>query len=101
MNQILKGEVYNRIYLFIFNKYYIDYLYEKVFVFKIFYDVVCKFADWFDRSIVDGVSTLTARVTFQAGVILGLIQTGQTQLYALLMVVGFLGLVLWYLIGTV
>ena len=100
INQILKGEVYNRIYLFIFNKYYIDYLYEKVFVFKIFYDVVCKFTDWFDRNIVDGVSTLTTRVTFQAGVILGLIHTGQTQLYALFMVVGFLGLVLWYLVGA-
>ena len=99
-NQIPSRGVLNSIYLFIVNKYYFDYLYEKIIVFRLFYGVLCKFTDWFDRNIVDGITSLTTRVTVQAGMILGLIQSGQTQLYAIFMVVGFLALILWYLIGA-
>ena len=69
-------------------------------MFRLFYGVICKVTDWFDRNIVDGITSLTTRVTVQAGMILGLIQSGQTQLYAIFMVVGFLALILWYLIGA-
>ncbi|MQG38579.1 MAG: NADH-quinone oxidoreductase subunit L [SAR202 cluster bacterium] len=100
VNQILSGRVYNRLHSFIFNKYYFDYLYEKIVVFRIFYGVICNFTDWFDRNVVDGFTTLTSRITFQTGTILGLIQSGQTQLYAVFMVVGFLVLILWYLVGA-
>mgnify|MGYP001479299221 CR=1 FL=1 len=99
-NPIPSRGVLNSIYLFIVNKYYFDYLYENIIVFRLFYGVICKVTDWFDRNIVDGITSLTTRVTVQAGMILGLIQSGQTQLYAIFMVVGFLALILWYLIGA-
>ena len=69
-------------------------------MFRIFYGVICNFTDWFDRNVVDGFTTLTSRITVQTGTILGLIQSGQTQLYAVFMVVGFLVLILWYLVGA-
>lgn len=88
------------IYFFISNKYYFDYLYEKIIVNKIFYGIICKFTDWFDKNIADGIGSLTSRVTVQFGMVLGLIQTGQTQLYAIFLVIGFLSFILWHLLGA-
>jgi NADH-quinone oxidoreductase subunit L len=68
------------------NKYYADYLYERVIVGFVFYEVICGGASWFDTHVVDGIVNGAGRVTRGVSGSVRYIQDGQFQTYGL---VGF------------
>jgi NADH-quinone oxidoreductase subunit L len=70
------------------NKYYLDYLYEKVIVGFLFYDVLGGALSWFDRNIVDGAVNGAGRLTRGAGASVRYLQSGQFQAYG---TIGFAG----------
>jgi NADH-quinone oxidoreductase subunit L len=72
------------------NKYYFDYLYEKVLVGYVFYDVIGGALSWFDTKVVDRIVNGLGRTTRGTSAILRHLQTGQFQTYG---AIGFAGLV--------
>jgi NADH-quinone oxidoreductase subunit L len=79
------------------NKYYMDYLYERVIVGTVFYRGVGFVLDQFDRLVVDGIVNGAAWGTGRAAAGLRRLQTGQVQAYGAVAFVGLLitlGLVL-------
>ena len=73
------------------NKYYMDYLYERVIVEKVFYRGVAFVLDRFDRRVVDGIVNGAAWSTGRAAAGLRRLQSGQVQAYG---AVAFAGLLL-------
>jgi NADH-quinone oxidoreductase subunit L len=72
------------------NKYYLDALYERVVVGKVFYQGLGRAAEQFDRLVVDGAVNGVGQGTRQAGSVLRHLQSGQFQAYGAL---AFSGLV--------
>jgi len=73
------------------NKYYLDHLYERVIVGKVFYGGVAFVLDLFDRRVVDGIVNGAAWSTGRAAAGLRRLQSGQVQAYG---AVAFAGLLL-------
>ena len=63
-------------------KYYIDQLYEKQVVSRVFYRVVGGTLDWIDRRIVDNVAEFVGWFSRNIGRAISQLQTGQVQGYA-------------------
>jgi NADH-quinone oxidoreductase subunit L len=79
------------------NKYYMDYLYERVIVGTVFYRGVAFVLDLFDRWVVDGTVNGVAWGTGRAAASLRQLQSGQVQAYGAVAFAGLLitlGLVL-------
>jgi NADH:ubiquinone oxidoreductase subunit 5 (subunit L)/multisubunit Na+/H+ antiporter MnhA subunit len=72
------------------NKYYADYLYERVIVGFVFYELICGGAAWFDANVVEGVVNGAGKVTRGISGSVRYIQSGQFQTYGL---VGFASVV--------
>ncbi len=72
------------------NKYFIDYLYEKIIVKIVVYQYVAKFLYWFDQHIVDGVIQMVDQSSKKIAFQFGKFQTGQLQNYALFITIGIL-----------
>ena len=72
------------------NKYYADYLYEKVIVGFLFYQVLGGALSWFDANVVDGTVNGVGRVTRGTSGAVRYLQTGQFQTYG---AIGFAGVV--------
>jgi NADH-quinone oxidoreductase subunit L len=72
------------------NKYYLDYLYEKVIAGFLFYGVLGGALEWFDRVVVDGAVNGIGQVMRGFGGAIRPLQTGQFQTYG---AVGFAGVV--------
>ena len=93
------GARFRPLYNLMFRKYYFDELYENIVVSKGFYKYLADGLRWFDEHWVDNVnihlSNWVARIR-KSGV---LIQNGQTQTYAVGMVIGVVaiaaGFLLW------
>ena len=75
------------------NKYYLDYLYEEIFVKEVLLGSVAFVTDLFDRYVVDGVVNGVARLARWSSQELRLAQVGQAQLYGAVLVVGALAAV--------
>jgi NADH-quinone oxidoreductase subunit L len=75
------------------NKYYLDYLYEDIFVKEVLLGSVAFVTDLFDRYVVDGVVNGVARLARRSSQELRLAQVGQAQLYGGVLVVGALAAV--------
>jgi NADH-quinone oxidoreductase subunit L len=72
------------------NRYYIDYVYERLLVGGVLYGGAARILDLFDRYVVDGAVNGVARVTRRTGAVLRLAQSGQLQGYAAFAVAGLL-----------
>jgi len=82
----LKG-VYSSIY----NKFYIDELYQFI-TKKIIFNLVGRPAAWIDRHIVDGAVNFTATVTEEVSDSIKDLQSGKVQAYAMYFFAGVVGL---------
>ena len=70
------------------NKYYLDYLYEEIFLKEGLLRSIAFVVDQFDKYVVDGVVNGTARLTRWVGDGVRLAQAGQAQLYGTVFLVG-------------
>ena len=70
------------------NKYYLDFLYERVLIRVWFYMRLAFALDWLDKSIVDGAVRMVDKLGRSIGKPLALPQTGQLQGYGMVISVG-------------
>ncbi len=70
------------------NKYYMDFLYERVLVRVWFYMRLAFALDWLDKSIVDGAVRMIDKLGRSLGKPLALPQTGQLQGYGMVISIG-------------
>jgi NADH-quinone oxidoreductase subunit L len=77
------------------NKYYVDELYDAVFV-KPGWAVARFFADGIDKSVIDGVIDGGARLVVQAGGLLARLQSGYIRHYALAMFIAVIAVVAYF-----
>ncbi len=95
--ELLSG-IFRPLHRLLENKLYLDTLYERLIVDRLFFRLLGGFAAAFDSKVVDGVANGVGHSTRQAGVALRLVQNGQFQTYGAL---AFGGLVLTVVIGLV
>lgn len=79
-------------------KYWLDELYERVFVMRILVDGLFAALHWFDDQIIDGAVNGVAGGTVAAGGVIRRLQTGQLQAYGLAIFIGILAIVACFLI---
>jgi NADH-quinone oxidoreductase subunit L len=72
----------------LYNKWYIDEIYDRFILGPI--RAIARFFAGVDRGFIDGLVDLTGRVSQALGLVLGRLQTGQTNTYAFVLVVGVL-----------
>ncbi len=75
-------------------KYFMDELYENVFVKTILYNGIFKVMGMFDSSVVDGTVNGTAFGVSGAGGAIRKLQNGQTQLYAFSIAIGVVAIII-------
>ncbi len=95
--ELLSG-IFRPLHRLLENKLYLDTLYERLIVDRLFFRLLGGSAAAFDSKVVDGVANGVGHSTRQAGVALRLVQNGQFQTYGAL---AFGGLVLTAVIGLV
>ncbi|HWY77900.1 MAG TPA: NADH-quinone oxidoreductase subunit L [Verrucomicrobiae bacterium] len=79
------------------DKFYIDEIYERVLI-PCTQEALAKLADWLDRWIIGTAAVRgTANAADVAGRLLRLLQTGNLQMYAFLLVAGVAGVLYWVL----
>ena len=77
------------------NKYYVDELYDAVFV-KPGWAVARFFADGIDKTVIDGIIDGGARLVAQGGGLLARLQSGYIRHYALAMFLGVIVVVAYF-----
>ena len=82
----------------LFQKYYLDVLYEDLVVRRWFYRGLAGITDWLDRNLVDGFVDLIGGTFRNAGRAVAQLQTGQVQFYGTVVVLGAVLILLGYLI---
>ena len=82
------GAALKPLYVLLSNKYYLDTLYEDIFVRRLFYGGLVRLADAFDRVVVDGIVNGVARVTVLTGEGARRTVTGQYQAYGATFIIG-------------
>ncbi|MBI4295282.1 MAG: NADH-quinone oxidoreductase subunit L [Chloroflexi bacterium] len=94
------GRAFRPLYLLFSRKYWMDELYERVFVVRLLVNGIFVLAQAFDVYVVDGIVNGAARGTLGAGRVLRRLQTGQLQAYGVAIVLGVLAIVgAFYLFG--
>ncbi len=91
-------ERFNLLYGLIFNKYYVDEIYDFLVVRRIKWlaDVVC--FRLFDAGLIDGIMVNgSAGLTYYIGNLLRRIQTGNAQTYAFIFILGLLFLIYYFI----
>jgi NADH-quinone oxidoreductase subunit L len=92
-------ERFGWLHTFLYNKWYFDELIDVLVVRPVL--AVGRFANrTFERFVVDGLITGTRETVGEAGVIVRAVQNGFVRSYALLLLVGFAGLALYFLITS-
>ena len=93
------GARFRPLYNLMFRKYYFDELYENLIVSKGFYKYLADALRWFDEHWIDNVNIHLSNWVSRIGKSGVLIQNGQTQTYAVGMVIGVIaiaaGFLLW------
>ncbi|NQW19458.1 MAG: NADH-quinone oxidoreductase subunit L [Chloroflexi bacterium] len=92
------GDIFPTVYKLMFRKYYFDELYENVIVRKGFYKYVADALRWFDEHWVDNANVYLSNWVSRIGKSGALIQNGQTQTYAVGMIVGVVAVVAAFLL---
>jgi len=82
------GRTFSVPYKVFFRKYWMDELYEKVFVVRILVDGIFRITQMFDTYVVDGLVNAVGWGTLADGQVMRKAQTGQLQAYGLVMVLG-------------
>ena len=85
------------VYLVLSRKYFVDELYERIVVRRLFYRFIAGITDWLDRNLVDGLFDLVAWMTRQAGRLVAQLQTGQVQFYGAVIALGAVLILVGYL----
>ena len=86
------------IYRLLSKKYYLDYLYEEIFVRNLFYRGIVTLADYVDRYVIDGIFDSVAATSKKLAGYLSRGQTGQVQVYGLVAVLGSVLILVGYVI---
>ena len=86
------------LYTLFSRKYWLDELYENVFVVRILIDGLFVAFHWFDDQIVDGLVNGVANGTVVAGRRIRMVQTGQLQVYGIAIFIGILAIVACFFI---
>ncbi len=86
------------VYVLLYRKYYIDELYEKLIVQKVFYGQLIKAVDRIDASGLDNVNVQIYRWTSRLGRGITQLQDGQVQTYGIVSIAGIILTVALYLI---
>lgn len=86
------------VYTILFQKYYVDTLYEDIIVRRLFYRGFAAVIDWIDRNLVDGLVDFIAGAFRNSGRVMALAQTGQVQFYGAMVVLGSIVILVGYLI---
>lgn len=86
------------IYRLLSKKYYLDYLYEEIFVRNLFYRGIVTLADYIDRYVIDGIFDSVAATSKKLARYLSMGQTGQVQVYGLVAVLGSVLILVGYVI---
>ena len=93
------GARFRRLYNLMYRKYYFDELYENLIVSKGFYKYLADALRWFDEHWIDNANIHLSNWVSRIGKSGVLIQNGQTQTYAVGMVIGVIaiaaGFLLW------
>lgn len=84
------GRTFRPIHTLLIRKYFMDELYETVFVRHVFYNGICYALDWVDKSIVDRIANFCGWLGANAGSAIRQVQTGQLQAYGMGISVGIL-----------
>ncbi len=84
------GKVFAPLYTLFSRKYYLDELYEQVFVVRILQNGIFRLIELFDIYVVDGIVNGVANITVVGSSTLRRLQTGQLQSYGLAIVLGVL-----------
>jgi NADH-quinone oxidoreductase subunit L len=87
------GRAFAPLYTLFSRKYWLDELYERVFVGRILINGIFAALHWFDDHIVDGAVNGIADGTIAAGGAIRRAQTGQLQAYGLAIFIGILAIV--------
>jgi NADH-quinone oxidoreductase subunit L len=92
------GRAFKPLYIVFLNKYWLDTLYEKFIVGAALLSGLFARFQWFDSNIVDGAATNISDITIGSGKAARHLHTGQLQLYALTMAIGFIAIIICVLI---
>jgi NADH-quinone oxidoreductase subunit L len=90
---------FKRIYRILFNKYYVDEIYDTVVINPIVKSSTSFLWKIFDTKIIDGLINRAARSVGDLSSVIRKIQTGVVQSYALVMMVGILIALFWIIIS--
>jgi NADH-quinone oxidoreductase subunit L len=82
------GKVFAPLYTLFSRKYYLDELYEQVFVVRILQNGIFRLIELFDIYVVDGIVNGVANITVVGSSTFRRLQTGQLQSYGLAIVLG-------------
>ncbi len=88
------GRLFSPIYTLFYRKYWLDELYEDIFVRKSLVGGFFAGLEYFDSRGVDGAVNGVAEVTIASGRAIRRTQTGQLQLYGLFIIIGVLAIIL-------
>jgi NADH-quinone oxidoreductase subunit L len=86
------------VYTLLFQRYYVDTLYEDIIVRRLFYRGFAAVTDWIDRNLVDGLVDFIGAAFRNSGRVMALAQTGQVQFYGAMVVLGSIIILVGYLI---
>ena len=86
------GEMFKPLYRLLFNKYWMDYLYENLITRVALIGKLFAGFQWIDINVVDGIANDTASGTVGGGKVVQKTETGQLQLYALLIGLGIVAI---------
>jgi NADH-quinone oxidoreductase subunit L len=91
------GSAFAPLYTLFSRKYYMDELYERIFVVRILYDGLFLVIEAFDAYVVDGIVNGVAKIAMTSGRLLRRVQTGQLQTYGFAIGLGVLIIMLvWF-----
>ncbi len=92
------GRVFGPVRVLLFNKYYMDSLYEKIVVTRVFYGGAVRFLDWMDREVIDRFVDFTGWLARNTGRAMAPVQSGQVQAYGIVVSIGIIVIVGVYLL---
>ena len=85
--EIEKSSFISAVNNFLDKKYYMDVLYEKIFVRNVFYEIICAGSEWIDKNIFDGINVGLSKLVGRLSLSSLKLQDGQIHTYSLAMVV--------------
>ena len=90
--------MFKPIYTVFFRKYWMDELYEKIFVRGILLNGIFRGFHAFDSGVIDGAANGIGNGAMKTGGLLSKAQSGQLQAYGLFVAIGIIAIVVGFLI---